>query len=548
MRFDPKSRRMFLTGLGGTLLAVPFLPSLLPRAMRKTVEAQPMSAPKRFVAIKSYNGAPVVDYWPTNAPSGYSTHGRDGTVRLDAALPVATGRHSSGNQYFGHAAPLSDFASTGISNVFGAEFNRFADNMLLLRGLDFMPNLNHNHGGFLGNLGLRTNGVGGPLGSGAQINATIDYVISRSSSVYPTAPSGPRVLHLGSRTNTCSYAPTNLDDPLATGMGAIQQAQAYTNPRVAFDTLFGGMMAPPDGPPAGPSVASRLIDGVIDDYRRARDGRHISSADRDLLEQHIAHLTELEASLGGGPSMVTCDTSSPPSGLDTGGEFEVGVAEITQLWDQMVDVLVLALACDATRIATLDVTKMVIQSGGEEFGMGDSENPNSAGRSNWHLQAHNWDDNARRWLGAGNRWIAEYVIIRMLERMEAVTEIDGNSLLHHSLALWGNELSFNHLSYSMPTALFGRCGGAINSGRYIDYIDHDRPVRFSQHDGGVIEGVQYNRLLVTVMQAMGLSPEEYERDPGRGFGELGIIGKDPGAWAVDYDDSNVGEALPDVLT
>ena len=93
--------------------------------------------------------------------------------------------------------------------------------------------------------------------------------------------------------------------------------------------------------------------------------------------------------------MVTCDTSSPPSGLDTGGEFEVGVAEITQLWDQMVDVLVLALACDATRIATLDVTKMVIQDGGEEFGMGDSENPNSAGRSNWHLQAHNWDDDAR---------------------------------------------------------------------------------------------------------------------------------------------------------
>ena len=63
----------------------------------------------------------------------------------------------------------------------------------------------------------------------------------------------------------------------------------------------------------------------------------------------------------------------------------------------------------------------------------------------------------------------------------------------------------------------------------------------------MIEGVQYNRLLVTIMQAMGLTPDEYERVPGRGFGELGIIEKDPGAWAVDYDDSNVGEPLPDIL-
>ncbi|MEM9075069.1 MAG: hypothetical protein AAGE52_41615, partial [Myxococcota bacterium] len=226
---------------------------------------------------------------------------------------------------------------------------------------------------------------------------------------------------------------------------------------------------------------------------------------------------------------------------------DVSVPQIVDFWDDMVDVLVLALACDVTRIATFDVTKMVIQDGGDEFGMGDSENPNSAGRSNWHLQAHNWDDNARRWLGAGMRWVAEHVAIRMLERMDAVEEIDGNSLLHHSMVLWGNELSFNHLCYSMPTVLFGRGGGVLKSGRYIDYIDYERPVRFRQHDGAVIEGVQYNRLLVTLMQAMGLAPGEYERVAGRGYGELGTLEKGSG-WATDYDDSNVGEPLPDLLS
>ena len=59
----------------------------------------------------------------------------------------------------------------------------------------------------------------------------------------------------------------------------------------------------------------------------------------------------------------------------------------------------------------------------------------------------------------------------------------------------------------------------------------------------VIEGVQYNRLMVTAMQAMGLEPSEYEREAGRGFGETRPVDKGDG-FALDYDDSNVGQPLP----
>jgi len=542
MRFDPIRRRMFLTGLGGAL-AIPLLPSLLPRALRKKVEAQPTSVPKRYVAMKTYNGTPVLDLYPRGTP-GFETHGADGTVRLSDPLPVATGRHSSGDEYFGHQTPLSSFAETGISNIFGTGFNAFHERMLLLRGLDFLPNLNHNHGGFLGNLGLRTNGVGGAL-PGAQINATIDYVMSRSEAVYPSAPAGPRVLHVGTRTNTCSYAPRDPSNPLAVGMGAVQQAQAYTDPRAAFMAVFGEAMEPSD--PTGPGPSVRLVDRVLEDYRRASRGPLLSSADRDLLDLHMTHLSELEARLDT-METLTCDTSSPPGSTELGGEFDVDVARTRDFWDAMVDVVVLALSCDATRIVTFDVTKVVVQDAGEDFGMGDSENAGAAGRSNWHLQAHNWDDDAKRWLALGHQWFAEHIVLRMLNRMAEVDTGDGHDLLHHSLLHWGNELSFNHLSYSMPTALWGNAGGVLKPGRYIDYIDHARPTRFRQHDGGVIEGVQYNRLLVTIMQAMGLAPEEYEREPGRGYGELSPIEKDPGAWAVDYDDTNVDQPLPELLT
>jgi hypothetical protein len=538
MRYDPINRRVFLQGLGGAVLALPFMPSLTPRSYWRRAEANPSSAPRRMVAIKTYNGTPLRAFYPGAQP-GYDTHRGDDRVRLRESLSVATGRHSDGNEYFAKWAPLSDFAQGGVSEVFGASFNRHHANMLLLRGMDIMPNLNHNHGAILGNFGLRTNGVGGVL-PGAQINTTADQIMARSPGVYPSAPPGPRILHLGSRTNTFSYAPTDPSRPLATGAGAVQRAQAFTNPRIAFDAVF-----PSSGSEPAPeaSVGARLVDRVIDDYRRAVAGPNLSQADRQLLEQHMTRLSELEASLsetGGGGA---CTLPVPPSDLDTGGEFDADPAQVQALFEQMVDIILLALACDLTRVVTLDVAKMVIDDGGNVFGMGDSENANSAGRENWHFQAHAWDANAQRWLAQGAQWVAERVILRLLDGLDGTTDGDGNSALHNSAVVWSNELSFNHLSYSLPTALFGQAGGTFRGGRYIDFIDHERPVRFRQHDGPVIEGVQYNRFVVSLLDAMGVQPSEYEQSAGAGFGESHHVGKD-GAWAIDYDTSNVGQPLP----
>ncbi len=547
MRYDPLGRRLFLTGLGGAAVAIPFLPSLLPRELQAKAEAQGATAPRRFLAIKTYNGAPILHWMPSRAPTGYGTHDVDGSVRLNTQLSVATGRHANGEAYFGHEAPLSDFAATGVSNVFGDEFTPFLDRMTLFRGLDFMPNLNHNHGGFLGNLGFRTFGVGGPL-PGAQINVTIDQVMARSAAVYPTAPLGPRVLHVGSRTDTCSFEPRDPSNLLATGEGAVQRATAFTNPRTAFDAVFRAFV--PDDDPGGPEVplSARLMDRVLDDYRRAQRNPRLSRDDRQTLEPHVGYLADLARRLGGSdaPAPSSCDVSSPPASTDSGGEFDVGVSTIETFMRDMVDVLVLAFACDATRVATFDVQKMIARDAGDIFGIGDSENPFSAGRSNWHLQAHNWDANAIRWLSLGYEWIAEVVVARLLRRMDEVMEGSGRTLLDNSLVLWGNELSFNHLNYNMPTVLFGTGGGVVRAGRYLDYVDHDRPIRFRQHDGNVVEGVQYNRLLVSLLQAMGLRADEYETSPGAGFGEARAVDKGDG-FARDYDASNVDQALPDLL-
>jgi hypothetical protein len=114
------------------------------------------------------------------------------------------------------------------------------------------------------------------------------------------------------------------------------------------------------------------------------------------------------------------------------------------------------------------------------------------------------------------------------------------------VVFWGNELGMNHLNWSVPSLLVGSAGGALNTGRYIDYIDWDQPVKFHQEKGPVIEGVPYNRLLVSLLQAFGLSPEDYERNGQPGYGSTSTNGRDPSAWPTDYDLSNIGQVLPGI--
>jgi hypothetical protein len=64
--------------------------------------------------------------------------------------------------------------------------------------------------------------------------------------------------------------------------------------------------------------------------------------------------------------------------------------------------------------------------------------------------------------------------------------------------------------------------------------------------GNVILGIPHNRLLVTILQAMGLSPADYELGGQPGYGSTSTAGKDPNLWPTQYDLSQVGQVLPGI--
>ncbi|HYQ14289.1 MAG TPA: DUF1552 domain-containing protein, partial [Polyangiaceae bacterium] len=287
------SRRLFLRGAGGALLALPFLQSLAPKA----AGAQAMTAPKRFIVFKSFSTQLIKQWYPTFSGNGYALKDSkyqgskaDGTTLLTQKL--------AGGPYTW--APLSDLKTDqGISGILGAKLNPFLDKLTLIRGLDFLPSVNHNFGGLLGNFASCTKAT--PCDADAlPAVPTIDQVLAYSPKFYQSTP-GLRSLHVSQGVgDAMSYS-----DGGKAG-GAVEQLKTRTNPRDVFNDLFAGA-ADADAPAAsGPDPDALLVDKVVEQYRALKASPRLSAEDKAKVEQHIGFLAEVEAKLTPTVSTFSC--------------------------------------------------------------------------------------------------------------------------------------------------------------------------------------------------------------------------------------------------
>jgi hypothetical protein len=526
------SRRRLLQGAGGAVLAVPLLESLAPRGAR--AQAAPA---RRLIVVKTFSTQVINAWYPTMTGNGYvlkdskypGTNKADGTTLLTQKLV-------SGQNYTW--APLGDFAGTsGISTILGPALNPFAPKLTLIRGLDFLPSVNHNYGGLLGNFSSCTAAT--PCDADALPEVpTIDQVLAYSTKFYPATPA-LRYLHVSQGvTDSMSYSDFGMRG------GAVQQLTARANPLDAFNDAFGAAPTTTGPTPPPPDRDKLLVDMVRDDYVALKSNSRMSAADRQLLDQYVTLVTELEAKLAPRPMMACTRPAAPASLVNNNG---LDTTDITTKWSLFLDVVTAAIMCDQTRIVTIAVHKAL--------GPGpDASDPTLTGffhsedasGGTWHGLAHDWSNpNSRRMLEGINGWIAENVFAKLLGKLD-VAESNGSTFLDNSLVYWGNELGFNHIAYSVPCLLAGGAGGFIKTGRYLDYIDWDGKSYFAQEDGNVIKGIPHNQLLVTILQAMGLEPADYETGGQPGYGSTDTSGKPASAWPVDYDLSQVGQILPGI--
>ncbi len=477
-------RRSLLT-TAGVALALPFMPSLL----RSSAAAAP-AQPKRFIHLFTSNGQRPQNWYPSAA--------QDWKV-LSA----------SGSNY-AREAPLS--GPDAISLVLGSEFAPLKSKLLLVRGLDFIQRAKDGHQ------------VGATLsGFFDERHVSIDQVMAYSSKVYPSAPpiGAPRSLQLLIRG---AQAATSVS---TTKEGTIIDHQV--SPAATFDTLFKSLAETDQQDAAIEAKRSalelRVVDQVKGQYDALRNNPRLGSEDRQRLEAHASYIRDLEARLMSTAGAASCMKPTRPT--DPGLDDSNALPELTTT---NIDLLVAAIRCDRTRVATLmlcpgtdlrSFTYLPDGPIGEHHGI--SHEVYSPGK-----------EVADGQLARINNWYAKQVA-DLLTKLDVIEDpVTGSTYLDNSIVYWGNEDGCNngdaHQHMGMPVLLAGSAGGYFKTGRYLDYRNIDAngkgaAVRYP-YDGQPsdyppdreLRGRAYNSLLITLMEAMGLGPEDYQAPGQLGFG------------------------------
>jgi hypothetical protein len=214
----------------------------------------------------------------------------------------------------------------------------------------------------------------------------------------------------------------------------------------------------------------------------------VSREDREKLERHAEFVNgmsrRLDFSIGNSPA---CMEPSEPPVL----EF-INENEMPDVVDLQLVLLATAFICDITRVASLQFSSAI-----------------NAIRFPWmnsmiegHDLSHRGasDTDARNQLIERAGWYSEKVA-RLLARLDSVPEGNG-TVLDNTLVVWGNELSVGstHLHRRIPFVAIGGANGQLNTGRYVSFPSYP-----------------HNRLLVTIMAAMGVQADSFG-DPDFGAG------------------------------
>jgi len=230
-------------------------------------------------------------------------------------------------------------------------------------------------------------------------------------------------------------------------------AQVY--PREVFKRLFDS---------EGLAADKSVLDYVLQDSKQLR--RNLSGLDRQKLDQYMNSIREIEKRIEHSEQEDNADAGWTPKVPDPTMD-EAPAPGLPKNFPEharlMLDLLVLALATDKTRIATMVLSQDVSD---RPFGFIDEV-------SNTGLHAISHQNNKSKGKDEflhTNRWHMEQMAY-LLDRMKEVDEGDGNSLLDNTMLLYGGTMidGTRHDPSAVPLVLAGKCGGTIKTGRTLTY-------------------------------------------------------------------------------
>jgi hypothetical protein len=195
-----------------------------------------------------------------------------------------------------------------------------------------------------------------------------------------------------------------------------------------------------------------ILDFVLDDARSMQ--RRLGLNDREKLDQYLTSVREIERRIE--QSERFGDIQDPD--MQTPAGVPTSQLEYVNL---MFDMLLLAFQSDSTRVATFVL--------GHD---GDNRSFNEIGIPEGHhdLTHHQNDKERIAKVQQIDHWYVEQ-FAKFLVKMQATKDLDGQSLLHNSMIVYGsgNADGNRHTHDNLPVVLAGNGGGALTTGRYVNH-------------------------------------------------------------------------------
>jgi len=226
------------------------------------------------------------------------------------------------------------------------------------------------------------------------------------------------------------------------------------NPRLVFERLFGA------GAPGErrANLARRqqeqrsVLDFVREDAKSMQ--RRLNAKDVEKLDQYLTGVREIEARIQKAEKFGAV--------YDPAIETPAGVpAEYGEYVQLMYDMLVLAFQSDSTRVASLLLAHDGSNRSFVDIGIteGHHDLSHHQNRPDWIQKITEID-----------LWYSRQ-FAKFLDKLNQVIDVDGNSLLHNSMIVYGggNADANRHTHDNLPFVLAGSGGGTLQTGRFVKH-------------------------------------------------------------------------------
>ncbi len=233
-----------------------------------------------------------------------------------------------------------------------------------------------------------------------------------------------------------------------------------SNPRAVFERLFGAGTNKERAANLGQRYASKksVLDFVETDAKALQ--KYLGRSDRHKLDEYLTGVREIERQVEKADAMGIPKDPGVPAPDATPGSYK-------EQLNLMLDMMVLAFKTDSTRIASFLMAH-------------DGSNRNFAdiGVSDGHhtISHHQKNPSNLEKIAKIDRFYMERLAY-FLEKLNTTPDVDGKSLLHNSMIVYGGCISDGdrHNHDDLPILVAGHAGGAFSPGRHVE-LGEDVPM------------------------------------------------------------------------